>query len=489
MMHGHESSARAAFNILLTMNTTSTSCPRRSFLKLAGTALGFPAIIPSRVIGAEAPSKLLQLAVIGCGRIAESMDIPGVLKHHGLARIVAVADYDSRRAGWAKEQVEKAYAKAAGQKTAVTVHGDYHELLTRKDIDAVMICTPDHWHAQPVVEAALAGKDIYVQKPLSLTLAEGRLAADAVRAKRSLLQIGSQQRSTQQFHRACELVRNGVLGRIKSVKIGLPIDPPGGNAAQMPVPSSLNYDAWLGGTPLAPYAEDRVHPQSDDPKKRYDRPGWLRLNAYTCGMITGWGSHHVDIAHWAMGTELTGPLAVTARAQWPGADSFWNVHGKYEVRLTYPGGIEMIISDELPNGIKFEGDNGWIFVTRGPANSEKSLNASDPKLLAVPEAELKTKLHRSPGWDHHLDWLEALRSRREAVTSAETGHRSCSACLISWIAMKLGRPLKWDAEKEQFDDAEANKMLHRAEREPYGAFTAAKRGGFTAFKALNQSHS
>lgn len=471
------------------MKTKSASLPRRGFLKLTGAALGFPAIVPSQVRGAEAPSKRLQLAVIGCGRIAQSMDIPGVLKHHSLARIVAVADFDSRRAGWAKEQVEKAYARSAGQKTTVTTHGDYHELLSRPDIDAVMICTPDHWHAQPVVEAALAGKDIYVQKPLSLTLAEGRLVADAVQAKQRILQIGSQQRSEKQFHRACELVRNGVLGRIKSVQIGLPIDPPGGSGAEVPVPAALNYDAWLGGTPLVPYAEDRVHPQSDDPKDRFGRPGWLRLNAYTCGMITGWGSHHVDIAHWAIGTELTGPLAVNARAQWPGAESFWNVHGKYEVRLTYPGGIEMTIGDALPNGIKIEGENGWIFVTRGAADSEKSLNASDSKLLAVPDAELKTKLHRSPGWDHHLDWLEAVRSRKEAVTNAETGHRSCSTCLLSWIAMKLGRPLKWNPDKEQFDDSEANKMLHRAEREPYGAFTAAKRGGFTAFKALNQSPS
>lgn len=457
---------------------------RREFLKLtaaSAAALGFPTIIPARVLGAEAPSKLLQLAVIGCGRIAASMDLPGVLKHPQLARIVAVADCDSRRAGWAKEQVENAYAKSAGQNVAVTTHGDYHELLDRKDIDAVMICTPDHWHAQPVVEAALAGKDIYVQKPLSLTLVEGRLVSDAVRAKQRVLQIGSQQRSTEQFHRACELVRNGVLGHVKSVEVGLPTDPPGGSRAEMPVPPTLRYDAWLGCTPAAPYAEDRVHPHSDDTKKRYGRPGWLRLNAYTCGMITGWGSHHVDIAHWGLGVEETGPLSVEARAEWPGADSFWDVHGKYDVRLGYAGGVTIHISDELPTGVKFTGENGWIFVTRGAANSEKSLNASDPKLLAVPDSELKTKLHRSPGWDHHLDWLEAVRARKEATTNAEAGHRSCSACLIAWIGMKLGRPLKWDPARERFDDAEANAMLRRAERAPYGAFAAAKKAGFTQF--------
>ena len=158
----------------------------------------------------------------------------------------------------------------------------------------------------------------------------------------------------------------------------------------MPVPATLNYDAWLGATPRAPYTEDRVHPQSDDPKKRFDRPGWLRLNTYTCGMITGWGSHHVDIAQWGLGTEHTGPLAVEARAEWSGPESFWDVHGKYRVQLTYAGGETVTINDELPNGVRFEGEDGWIWVTRGSANSGNFLNASDPKLLAVPDSALKT---------------------------------------------------------------------------------------------------
>jgi hypothetical protein len=144
----------------------------------------------------------------------------------------------------------------------------------------------------------------------------------------------------------------------------------------------------------------------------------------------------------------------------------------------YGHGVVVSVSDELPNGVRFEGEDGWIWVTRGAFNSAKALSASDPKLLAVPDAELKTRLHRSPNWDHHLDWLEAVRARREAVTNAETGHRSCTACLVSWIGMRLGRPLKWDPEKEQFNDAEANRLLHRPEREPYGAFTAARKAGF-----------
>jgi myo-inositol 2-dehydrogenase / D-chiro-inositol 1-dehydrogenase len=473
------------------MKTHSNYLNRRRFLKIATTsaaAIGFPTIIPARVFGAAAPSNVIQIAQIGCGRIANDMDIPGVLKHPQLARIVAVADFDSKRSEVVRRKIEQSYEKSLAPKVEVKTYGDYREILVRKDIDAVMISTPDHWHAQPVVEAALAGKDIYVQKPLSMTIAEGRLVSDIVRKRKRVLQIGSQQRSTAQFHRACELVRNGVIGRLKTIQIGLPIDPAGGNATKMAVPATLNYDAWLGCTPKASYTEDRVHPQSDDPKKLFGRPGWLRLNAYTCGMITGWGSHHVDIAHWGMGTECTGPIAVCAKADWPGANSFWDAHGKYSVKLNYGNGVVMTISDGLPNGVRFEGEDGWIWVTRGKADSPEALNASDPKLLQIPGAELKTKLHRSPKWDHHLDWLEAIRARKEAVTNAETGHRSSSACLVSWIGMKLARPLTWDPKIERFNDYEANRLLHRPEREPYGAFNAVHRAGFTEFKSLLAGH-
>lgn len=463
---------------------------RRRFLQLtAGTsaaAIAFPTLISSRALGASSPGKQLQLAQIGCGRIAQDMDLPGVLKHPRLARVVAVADYDARRAEIAQQRIEASYEKSTGQRSPVRTYADYREILARPDIDAVMISTPDHWHAQPVVEAALAGKDIYVQKPLGLTLAETRLVSDVVRARGRILQIGSQQRSTLQFHRACELVRNGAIGRVTAVKIGLPIDPAGGNATPMPVPAQFNYDAWLGCTPMQPYTEDRVHPQKEDPKLRFGRPGWLRLNQFTCGMITGWGSHHVDIAHWGMGTELTGPTAVDASATWPGPGSLWDVHGKYSIQLTYPNGARMTISDELPNGIRFEGEDGWIWVTRGNGITPKTLAASAPALLQMPDSRLSTRLHRSPGWDHHLDWLEAIRARREAVTNAETGHRSCSACVIGWIGMKLGRPLRWDPVQERFDDAAANALIHRPERAPYGAFNAVRRAGFTAYKALGK---
>src|SRR4030095_9071971 len=185
----------------------------------------------------------------------------------------------------------------------VKVYHDYHELLVNKDIDAVVICTPDHWHALIGVDAARAGKHIYMQKPASLTIAEGRKMSDVIQKSGVKFQIGSQQRSSEQFRYAAELVRNGRIGELRTVYVGLPGDPSGDAEPEMPVPKNLNYDMWLGSTPMVYYTEKRVHPQNV-----YDRPGWLRCEQFGAGMITGWGSHHIDSAHWAMGTEHSGPV-------------------------------------------------------------------------------------------------------------------------------------------------------------------------------------
>ncbi|MEI6196880.1 MAG: Gfo/Idh/MocA family oxidoreductase, partial [Verrucomicrobiota bacterium] len=278
------------------MKSTKSSfqLSRRHFLKASaigalGAAAG-PLIVPSSLFGETAPSRKIQIAQIGCGRIARDMDLPGILKHD-IARIVAVCDLDSKRLADAKKLVEGYYAKKSGSATAVTVKTftDYRELLQMPGIDAVAISTPDHWHAELVIAAALAGKDVYVQKPLSMTLAEGRAVSDLIRAKGRIFQIGSQQRSNTQFRTGCEMVRNGRIGRLHTVKIGLPSDPSGAVEPEMPVPPNLNYDMWLGPTPQVPYTEKRVHPQND-----YSRPGWLRIDSHCLGMITGWGSHHVD---------------------------------------------------------------------------------------------------------------------------------------------------------------------------------------------------
>lgn len=452
-------------------------CSRRNFLKYSGlgmAVMAFPSIIPSSVLGEDAPSKKINILQIGCGRIGRSMDMPGLLKQDDV-RMVAVCDLDSIRVAEAKTYVETFYSKKS-VKVDVKTYGDYREALQRADIDAVAVSTPDFWHSQPVIEAALAGKDIYVQKPLSMTVSEGRAVSDTVTAKGRAFQIGSQQRSGGQFRLACELVRSGRIGKVHTVKIGLPTDPSGGSEKEIPVPSNLNYDMWLGCTAKAPYTEDRVH--SQDPKKRYDaRPGWLRIESYCLGMITGWGSHHVDIAHWGMDTEHTGPISIEGKGEFP-TKGLWNVHGPYHIEAKYANGATMIIDNKFTNGIRFEGSDGWIFVTRGaekvtasdPASgNKKSFDASNPDIIKTPLGEKDVKLHVSENADHHRDWINSIKSRKPAVTSAEQAHRSCSACMVSWIGMKLGRKLTWDPVKERFEnDDQANSMLSRPQRAPYG---------------------
>src|SRR5437868_4639702 len=344
---------------------------RRSFLKRSAAtmvAAGFPTIVPSSVFGQTAPSNRINIGAIGVGRISRGHDMPGVIQFTGKPgrdnRIVAVCDLDASRVELGKQYVDQAYTKKLGTPyTGTRGYADYKELLAQKDIDAVLISTPDHQHARLAVAAVQAGKDVYLQKPASLTIREGRLMVEHVKASGRILQVGSQQRSWKQFARAAELVRNGRIGEVKQVEIGLPGDPPGGDATPMPAPAGFNYDAWLGSTPEVPYTVDRVMPQ-----KGFDRPGWLRMEQFGAGMITGWGAHHVDTAHWGMNTELTGPVEIWGQAEFP-KSGLWDVHGPFKTYGRYENGIVMTISGEFENGIKWMGDKGWIFVCRDTGTS------------------------------------------------------------------------------------------------------------------------
>jgi predicted dehydrogenase len=437
---------------------------RRSILKTAAVA-GFPAIVPSTVFGQNAPSNRINIGAIGVGRISRGHDLPAIQKVN-YARVIAVCDLDASR-------VEQGQALVNGFYSVNSTKGyrDYHELLANKDIDAVVISTPDHQHAVLAVNAVRAGKDVYLQKPASLTISEGRYMADAVKASGRIFQIGSQQRSWTQFHRACELVRNGRIGDVKHVEVGLPGDPSGPDAPEMPVPRGFNYDAWLGTTPLVYYTEMRVHPQQG-----FDRPGWLRCEQFGAGMITGWGAHHVDTAHWGMNTELTGPVEIWGTAEFP-THGLWNVHGKFQTDARYANGMTMSISGEYPNGIKFMGTKGWIFVTRegnvtasDPVSGKpagKPLEASDPKILDSVIGP--NEIHLATAEEHHANWLDCVRTRKEPLAPAEIAHRACSTCLLHHIAMKTKRHLHWDPVKERFqNDDEANAMLSRPQRAPYG---------------------
>ena len=275
--------------------------------------------------------------------------MPGIWEKE-FAQIKAVCDLDNHRTEDAKKLVNEYYSKRNGKAyDGVTVYHNYEELLKNKDIDAVVISTPDHWHAKIAVDAANARKHIYLQKPASLTITEGRKMADVVKKRKIKFQIGSQQRSSTQFRYAAELVRNGRIGKLLEVYVGLPGDPSGPEEKEMPVPKNLQYNTWLGSTPEVYYTENRVHPQVG-----YDRPGWLRCEQFGAGMITGWGAHHIDSAHWGMGTELTGPIEVWGHADFP-TSGLWDVHGIFKTEALYANGVKMIVSNELPNGVKFVG--------------------------------------------------------------------------------------------------------------------------------------
>ena len=461
---------------------------RREFVQrsaVAAVIISAPMIIPSRLLGANAPSNRIRIGHIGAGRIAQGHDMPGVAGAD-LADVLAVVDLDSRRAASGKARIEKLYAGHSGPRPKIDTYGDYREMLARTDIDAVTISTPDHWHAQLALAALYAGKDVYLQKPMTMTHAEGVLLRDTVARTGRILQVGSQQRSwgpNEQFRKAVEFVRSGRVGNLRRVEIGLPTDPTKPDDPQQPVPSTLNYETWLGPTADVYYTEQRVHPQGLDKNGMPDvdsRPGWLRNDAYCLGMITGWGAHHFDTAHWGMNLEHTGPSRIEGHGEFP-TNKIWNVHGAYEIELTYPGNVHMRVSDKLPNGIKFIGDEGWIFVSRDAQSatasdptskptSLKPLDASDARLLDPKGVTVEMPHSVS----HHRNWLECVQSRKQPLAPAPIAHRSNTACIVSWIAMKLNRPLTWDAKAERFvNDAEANAMLTRPERGQYGALKLA----------------
>jgi predicted dehydrogenase len=264
---------------------------------------------------------------------------------------------------------------------------------------------------------------------------------------------------------------------VQRVEIGLPTDPTAPDAPPEAIPATFDYNQWLGPTPFKYYTEMRVHP-----REGYGRGGWLRNDRFCLGMITGWGSHHYDTMHWALEFEHTGPSKVQGKGEFPPEDRIWNVHGAFDITLQYPKNVVVNVSDKYNTGLKFYGDEGWIWVTRegtGATSSDPQakganlppLDASDPKILDPNGITRPLPVSKS----HHKNWLESVQSRKPPLAPADVAHRSNTACIVSWIAMKLGRPLEWDPKAERFrNDEEANSMLTRSERSPYGALRLAK---------------
>jgi len=423
---------------------------RREFLRTAGAALAAPCVISPTALGAPgrpAPSDRITTALIGSGSRGQQIMAGG-------DRVVAVCDVDAKHRQAAKATIDK----AAGNRDCAT-YGDFREVLARDDVDAVVVATPDHWHVPIAMAAIHAGKAVYVEKPLSLHIREGRILADAAARYNAIVQVGSQQRSDEKFIKACELVRNGRIGELETVKVTIYARPGNDNPWRpQRVPPELDYEMWLGQAPYSPYHKDRVHY-----KFRF-------VSDFSGGDMTNWGAHHLDIAQWALSADDSGPVELVGRGKRNASgihDTFYDM----AVDLKYACGVtvELRSSDDAgevkTGGLRFEGTEGWVEVSREKLDAEpKSLVTSrlgPGEISLAPESEAGT---------HMGIWLDGVRRRSAKAVNVtpEIGHRSATVCHLANIAMELGRKLTWDPEAEQFvDDDEANRLTRRPMREPW----------------------
>lgn len=429
-------------------NVMNKILSRRSLLKssaVLGAAAGFPAIVPSTVLGATAPSNQITIGSIGTGSMGMG-NLKGFLNMDD-TRLLAACDVDQKHRDNAKRTIDGKYGN-----TDCATYNDYRELLARDDIDAVHHAVPDHWHALISVAAANAGKDIYGQKPLARTIPEGRAIVEAVERNGVIWQTGSQQRSDGRFRLAAELVRNGRLGKMKFAEARLPGGYGGGNPKPAPVPEGLDYNMWLGSAPMQPHRD-------------LGRGGgtmhwnWRWMRDFSGGQITDWSGHNIDISHWGLGLDRTGPIEVSGTGSFSDKELF-NVITSYDFDLKYADGSLVKVTSKYAPGVRFVGEEGEILVTR------TKIEASDPSILKDPIPSNGVHLYRST--DHHRNFIDGVKSRKECICPAEVGHRSISGGLLGEIAIYAGRPLKWDPEKEQFtNDPVANGMLSRSYREPW----------------------
>lgn len=464
---------------------------RRHFIRtsLGGAAglIAVPHFLTGSLFAQGSPNKKIQVAQLGCGRMGLE-DMGGVLRED-LGRVVAVCDLDPRRLAEGKRRVEEFYKKKGESSVSVKTYSNYKELLADPTIDAVVVSLPDHWHGLAATAAALAGKHIYCQKPLTYNIEESIALRSAVQAKKVILQTGSQQRSETPFaafRPAIEAVLDGRVGKLKSIQIGVGIDKPSGKKpAAMPVPAGFDFDVWLGSAPQQDYMEGRVHPQDSFG----GRPGWITTEDFGLGMITNWGAHHLDIAHLAMGQELGGPSVVEAKAGFM-KDDVWTVHDTYHIEMLYPDDVKVVLDNKYENGLRFEGDEGWIFCTRGDVkvtasdgngasgggSGKSALRASDPKLISP----LGPNAKRLPGSrNQYRNWLESIVANTQPIAPVDQAARSVQACCVGWIGMKLGRKVTWDVKTESFgSDAEANALRGRKPRKAeYDLAALLKSGG------------
>jgi len=398
---------------------------RREFLKGILASGAAPMLFNGCATGFLANSKV-NIGQIGFGRIAHSMDVPNTLKYTDLCRFTAVCDLDANRCLYGQRFIRDQY-RELGETADVKVYADYREMLADKSIDAVMLCIPDHWHAIAASDALMAGKHIWLQKPFTQTIEEGRILRELAIKYNRVVQVGSWQRSVSQFAQVCELVRNGRIGNVVKVEVGCGCDKEGGSSARQEIPSGFDYDTWLGPTDeKAPYNETRCHTQNL--MKIDSRPGWIQLEPYGWGMITNWGAHQIDITQWGLGMDNWGPESVEGTCEWmsTAGSKLWNVHTKYDLHYSYnKGKTDVNVSSKYPMGIKFIGEKGdWLYCMRGKAVTASDpkdakagkmlpLMASDKKLFAPLAGDVK-RVHTSA--DHWKDWLDGILAEDPKAT-------------------------------------------------------------------------
>lgn len=432
----------------------ATHLNRREALKrlmLAAGACSFPAIIPARVRGTNAPSQRINLLMLGMGRQAFQTNLPTLINIPGV-QVVAVCDVDRDRAQAGKGAVDAHYGN-----TDCRAFQDYREAIEMPGLDAVMNSTPDHWHVITSLAAIRKGLHVSCEKPLTRYIAEGRLLAAAAQAAGVVFRTDSECRSHSYMIRTAELALNGYLGTITRFEIGVPREKIGyGDPTPMPVPDSLNYDMWLGPADLRPYSRDRVHPPSD-----WSRPGWMRVLDYAEGMITNWGTHLIDVANLINGSERTGPISVEGIGTYPPEGSLWNTLIDFQARYLFANGVIMDHKIDVPY-LRVEGDEGWI---QAHWHSEGGLQAHDPSILRT---ALRPNDRRVARRSDKGDFINAIKTGAPVMADAEVGHRTCSVAQLGHIAIRRGKRLEWDPQAERFlNDEEANRLLGGSYREPF----------------------
>ena len=438
---------------------TSAPFSRRTFLK-ASAASAAPLILPARVFGQNAPSKRINVGMIGVGRWGSKTNLDPFLKMSDVT-VVAVCDVDKWRLDFSQKKINDYYAKAApgGAYKGCKAYSDFRELLADPGIDAVMVSTCDHWHVPVALATVRAGKDVSVEKPISLSIEEGRLLANESKRLGRVTRNDSEFRSDPRMRKAGEAVLNGRIGKLKKVYTTVPagdVTAPPVRTAD-PIPEGFNHDLWLGPCPDEPYIQRRVH----DPMK-FERPHWMRVLGHCEGMITNWGAHLNDIAHMAMRMDESGPVWIKAK-KWelPPRENIWNVLTDFEVDYRYANGVEL----NYKVGGKqvyamFEGENGWVkaWYMGKPDAKTPDVEASDPKILEG----LENAAIKLPAWGDKEDFIRCVKSRGRTMQDTEVGHRTCSMCQLGHLSIQLGgREIVWDPAKEQSPDPDVMRLTRR----------------------------